>query len=258
MRADNHDDREYPAIEVKNLSVTIDDHNILDSLSFSVPSGSTAAIIGPNGAGKSVLVKTILRLIPKTKGEIKICGINHEKYRQVAPLISYIPQQLEFDRDFPLTIEGLFTLKSPRPIGMSATERQRMSELLHLVNMDKFAHQKLSTLSGGQLQRVLVAFSLMDHPKILVLDEPAAGIDVQGQETIYHLLRRIQKEENLTMILISHELDVVMQFADQVLCLNKELLCAGIPRKVLTNEILEKMYGAPVGHFVHEHKHGHA
>lgn len=258
MREANHDDHEHPAIEVKNLSVTIDDHNILDGLSFSIPQGSTAAIIGPNGAGKSVLVKTILRLIPKTKGEVRICGINHEQYRQVAPLISYIPQKLEFDRDFPLTIEGLFTLKSPRPIGMSDPERQRMADLLHLVGMGRYAHQKLSTLSGGQLQRVLVAFSLMDHPKILVLDEPAAGIDVQGQETIYSLLRRVQKEEQLTMVLISHELDVVMQFADQVLCLNKELLCAGIPRKVLTNDILERMYGTPVGHFVHDHKHGHA
>jgi zinc transport system ATP-binding protein len=243
-----------PALEVKNLSVYLGGHSIIDNVSFTVPVGSTTAIIGPNGAGKSVLVKTIIRLLPKTKGEVRIMGTNHERYRRVAPLISYIPQRLEFEPDFPLTVAGLFSLKSPRPIGLAATEKQRMNELLELVGMQSYKQAKISTLSGGQVQRILIAYSLMDHPKILMLDEPSAGIDVQGQETIYALLRRIQDEEHLTMILISHELDVVMQYAEQVLCLNRKLLCAGVPRKVLTNDILEQMYGTPVGHFQHGHK----
>ncbi len=246
-----------PALNVKNLSVKIGDHTIVDSISFSVPAGSTTAIIGPNGAGKSVLLKAILRLLPKTSGTVKIMGMEHERYRKVAPLVSYIPQRLEFAADFPLTVMGLFSLKSPRPVGLAASERQRMHELLKLVGMEQFAHMKISSLSGGQLQRILIAYSLMDHPKILMLDEPSAGIDVQGQETIYALLKRIQAEERLTMILVSHELDVVMQYAEQVLCLNKKLLCAGAPRQVLTNDILEQMYGTPVGHFQHTHKPPH-
>jgi zinc transport system ATP-binding protein len=242
------------ALDVKNVSVELDGHRIIESITFTVPAGSTTAIIGPNGAGKSVLLKAILRLIPKTKGDVQIFGINHEQYHKAAPLVSYIPQQIDLDREFPLTIEGLFTLKSPRPLGMTEAERTRMNDLLHLVNMHPFKHRKISTLSGGQMQRVLIAYSLMDHPKILMLDEPSAGIDVQGQETIYTLLKRIQQEEHLTMILVSHELDVVMQYADQVLCLNKKLLCAGMPRKILTNEILENMYGTPIGHVTHTHK----
>lgn len=245
------------ALEVENLSVTLSSHPILENVSFTIPHGQTTAIIGPNGAGKSILLKAILRLIPKKEGSVKVYGTPHERYRKVAPLLSYIPQHLDFDRHFPLTIKGLFSLKSPRPLGLSATEHQRTQDLLRLVGMEKFIDHRLSTLSDGQLQRVLIGYSLMDHPQLLILDEPSAGIDVQGQETIYALLKRIQKEEGLTMILVSHELDIVMQYAKQVLCLNKKLLCAGVPREVLSNQLLEEMYGMPVGHFVHQQHHKH-
>ena len=239
------------ALEVTDLTVAIDGHTIIDNISFTIDAGTTAVIIGPNGAGKSVLLKSLLGLMPKQSGNVKFFGKHHEQYQQISPLISYIPQYVDFEYNFPLTVSGLFSLKSPRPIGMSSTEKQRMKELLRMVNVSDLEKKKLSALSGGQLQRVLIAYSLMDHPKILLLDEPAAGIDVQGQETIYPLLARIQDEEKLTLVIISHELQIVMQYADQVLCLNKELLCAGIPQKVLTNETLQKMYGAPVGHFDH-------
>lgn len=245
------------AIEVKNLVVELDEHVIVDGISFTVDPGSITAIIGPNGAGKSVLLKALLRLIPKQKGTVKFFGIDHEHYRDVAPSISYIPQYLNFDREFPLTVRGLFTLKSPRPLHMTDVEAQRMNDLLEKVNLVAYVDHRLSALSGGQLQRALIAYSLMDHPKLLILDEPSAGIDVSGQETIYALLQRIQQEEKLTMVLVSHELDVVMQYADQVLCMNKELLCAGVPSEVLSKEMLEKMYGTPLKHFTHKHHSKH-
>lgn len=241
------------ALSVKDLTVALGGHTIVDNISFSVDEGTTCAIIGPNGAGKSVLVKTILRLIPKDKGEVTIFGTPHEKYRKVARQISYIPQTMEFDRKFPLTVHGLFALKSKRPFGLSAADEARTQELLKLVDMQPHLHKKLGDLSGGQLQRVLVAYSLMDKPRLLILDEPSAGIDTKGQETMYALLHRIKETEQLTMILISHELDVVMQYADQVVCLNKELLCSGVPSEVLTNEMLQEMYGTPVKHFHHTH-----
>ena len=246
-----------PALTVSNLTVDIHDHRVVNNVSFSVPVGSTTAIIGPNGAGKSVLIKSLLRLLPKTTGDVTIFGIPHEKYRDIAPLISYIPQRLTFKDHFPLTVQGLFELKSPRPLGMSAAERTRMHDVLRLVNMEQFLQKRLSELSGGQLQRVLIAYSLTDHPKILFLDEPSAGIDVQGQETIYALLERIRKEEELTMVLISHELEVIMQYADQVLCLNQQLLCAGAPGSVLTQELLQEMYGTGTRGFTHSHPHLH-
>ena len=246
-------DTTAPAMRVTNLTVALEEHRILDNISFTVPTGETTAIIGPNGAGKSVLLKAILKLLPKESGTVEIFGIPHERYQEIAPLVSYIPQKLLFDRTFPLTVGGLLSLKSPRPLGMTSTEAARLASLLQLVGMADYQHRKISTLSGGQMQRVLLAFSLMDHPKLLILDEPSAGIDVQGQETIYNLLRRIQEQEHLTLLLVSHELEIVMQYATQVLCLNRKLLCAGAPREILSNELLQQMYGAPISHFAHHH-----
>ncbi len=242
-----------PAIKVTDLSVTLDQHLIIDNISFSIPDNSTTAIIGPNGAGKSVLLKTILRLIPKNTGQVDIFGTPHEQYRKISHLVSYIPQRINLDRHLPLTVQGLFSLKSSRPLGMSAAENKRMLNLLDMVGAGSLLTSRLHVLSGGQMQRILLAYSLMDNPKLLLLDEPAAGIDTQGQETIYPLLRRIQTRDKLTLVIISHELQIVMNYADQVLCLNKQLLCSGRPHKVLTNETLQAMYGGTVSHFEHQH-----
>lgn len=242
-----------PALDVRNLTVKLGGHTIIKDITFTVAAGTTTAIIGPNGAGKSVLVKSILRLLPKQSGTVKIFGYDHRQTRHVAPLISYVPQVVDFDRTFPLTVHGLFSLKSPRLFGLTPAERQRMHSLLDMIGAGHLLLKRLSTLSGGQLQRVLLAHSLMDHPRLLLLDEPAAGIDTQGQEAIYPLLNRIKHDEKLTLIIISHELQIVMQYADQVLCLNKEIVCSGLPQKVLTNETLQRMYGAETGHFTHRH-----
>ncbi len=241
------------ALNVQNLVIELDKHRIIDDVSFQVPIGSVTAIIGPNGAGKSVLIKCLLKLLPKQSGTVEIMGTNHDRYHKVASQVSYIPQYINIDRQFPLTVAGLFSLKSKRPLGLSSVEKQHMYNLLTKTNTKHLLNKRLSVLSGGQLQRIILAYSLMDHPKLLLLDEPAAGIDVEGQDTIYTLLSRIQKEEKLTMVLISHELQIVMNYADQVLCLNRKLLCAGTPQKVLTNETLQHMYGTEVGHFLHSH-----
>lgn len=242
-----------PAIRVKNLSVSLGGHTIIDNISFDVPTGETTAIIGPNGAGKSVLVKALLRLIPKSAGQVEFFGVDHKKYQQVAARISYIPQSLSFEVTMPLTVAGLFTLASRQLWGMTDAETRRMVELLQMVGVHEKKAARLATLSGGQLQRVFIAYSLMRHPALIILDEPSAGIDISGQESIYTLLERIQKQERVTLLLVSHELDIVMRYASQVLCLNRELLCAGPPQEVLSNELLTKMYGAPVRHFTHAH-----
>lgn len=242
------------ALEVKNLSVTLNNRPVLDGISFEVPIGSTTAIIGPNGAGKSVLVKAIMRLLPKDSGEVTIFGTRHEQYRKIAKKLSYVPQRLELDDHFPLTVQGLFSLKSRLPLGLKAGDREHMENLLQIVGMADFRDRKLSNLSGGQLQRVLIAYSLMDHPKLLFLDEPASGIDVAGQETVYALIKRIQAQEHLTIVFISHELDVVMHYADQVICLNQKMLCAGTPQEALTTEVLREMYHEPTKHYHHHHE----
>lgn len=241
------------ALEVSDLTVVLHGRTVLDKISFDVPAGSTAAIIGPNGAGKSVLLKTIMRLLPKASGEVKIFGTPHERYHKIAKKLSYVPQRLELDDHFPLTVQGLFSLKSRQPLGLKAADRQHMENLLQMVGMADFRDRKLSNLSGGQLQRVLIAYSLMDRPQLLFLDEPAAGIDISGQETVYTLIQRIQAQEHLTVLFISHELDVVMHYSDQVICLNQKMLCAGAPHEALTTEVLHEMYHEPTKHYHHHH-----
>lgn len=243
-----------PALAVNNLTVKLDQHTVLNNISFTVAPEQTTAIIGPNGAGKSILLKAILKLIPKEHGSVKIFGIDHEQFSRLAPLISYIPQSFVMNQNFPLTVRGLFALSTPGPIGLSAAAHERMMDLLQMVGMNNIASARLSTLSGGQLQRVLIAYSLLKKPRLLLLDEPSAGIDIRGQETIYTLLERIQRQEHVTLVLVSHELDIVARHAAQVLCLNRNLICAGTPEKALTTEVLEQMYGASASHFTHHHE----
>ncbi len=240
-----------PALSIDQLSVVLNNHQILNDISLTVNTGETAAVIGPNGAGKSVLLKTILRLNPKRSGKIQIFGIPHENFSAVAPLLSYIPQRLNFPDNFPLTVQGLFSLKSRRRLGLKPDELSRAKHLLNEVAMLDFLPAPLSSLSGGQLQRVLIAYSLMDSPRLILMDEPVSGVDVQGQETVYNLLARLQSEHHLTLVLVSHELDVVVRFATQVICLNQKLFCTGAPHQVLSDDVLEQMYGTPVAHHVH-------
>lgn len=232
------------ALDVHHLTVDLAGRRVVDDVSLSVDEGETAAIIGPNGAGKSVFLKVVLGLIPKTGGEVRIFGTPHEEYAAIAPLVSYVPQFISVDRNFPLTVDELFSLKR-------RASADRREHVLHMVGASKFRTEPLGTLSGGQLQRVFLAFALVDQPKILFLDEPSSGIDIGAEETIYNLIRRVSTEEKMTVILVSHDIDIVAGFAQHVFCLNRQLLCSGPPAAVLTEETLRKAYGPHVGVYPH-------
>lgn len=232
------------ALDVHHLTVDLSGRRVLEDLSLSVDAGETAAIIGPNGAGKSVLLKVILRVLPKASGEVRIFGIPHEEYARIAPLVSYVPQFIAVERTFPLTVDELFSLKRSR-------DQRRREHCLRMVGALAFRGQRLSTLSGGQLQRVFLAFALVDQPRMVFLDEPSSGIDVGAEETIYNLIRRVSKEENMTVVLVSHDIDIVAGFAQHVFCVNRQLLCSGPPAAVLTEETLRRAYGPDVGVYTH-------
>lgn len=221
-------------LEVKNLSVVLDSEIILKDISFSVKKGEALAIIGPNGAGKSVLFRALADLLPH-KGEI--CW--KEKIK-----MSYAPQKFFVDKSIPITVKEFFSLKSKR---FWFCPRKFISHLNHelaLVGLEKnILAKSLGEISGGQLQRVLIAWAMLDHPDVLLFDEPTAGIDVGFEETIYHLLRKLQKERGTTVLLISHELNIVYKYADSVLCLNKKMICHGSPADVLNPQELAGLYG---------------
>jgi zinc transport system ATP-binding protein len=240
-------------LNVHDLGVTLDNNKILNDLSFFVKKGDVLAIVGPNGAGKSVLFRTLLGLFPYS-GSI-VWGYNLK--------INYIPQKFYIDKDLPLTIKEFMEFKTNDidriihtiiSVGISDDSNDGHAE--HYVREHLF-NKRLSLLSGGQLQRILIAWSILDNPDVLLFDEPTSGIDVGGEETIYNLIERLRAEHNMTVLIISHDLNIVYKYANNVICLNKEMICFGRPNLVLDPTALSRLYGGEVSFYKHEHEHNH-
>ncbi len=234
-------------LEVKNLSVVLDSEIILRDLSFDVKKGEVLAVLGPNGAGKSVLFRALVGLLPH-RGEIKW---------KEGVKIGYAPQKFMVDKTMPITVEEFFKLKSKKFWAVSRDFLNFMAKELSLVGLEKDILRKpLAEISGGQLQRVLIAWAMLDNPDVLLFDEPTAGIDAGFEETVYQILRRLRDERGTTVIMISHELNIVYKYADNVLCLNKKMICYGAPANILTPQELTELYGES-GFYKHEHHHDH-
>ena len=233
-------------LTVENLGVKFDDNEVLKGLNFFVQKGDALAIVGPNGSGKSVLFRALLGLVPYS-GKI-----------QWAPglKISYVPQKFNIDKDLPLSVEEFlkFKEKNPEKI-MKALKAVGITDEHHIEH--HVLKERLGWLSGGQIQRVLIAWSILDSPDVLLFDEPTAGIDVGGEETIYNLLKKLKDERGFTILLISHDLNIVYKYANNVICVNKEMVCYGEPSVVLDPASLAKLYGGEAGFYKHEHEHNH-
>ncbi len=236
-------------LSVKNLTVKFNSHKVLDDVTFDVERDSTIAIIGPNGAGKSVLFKALLGLV-EYDGDV-------EWAKDIK--IGYVPQKLSLPKDLPLTVLEFLSFKEKSKEVILATLRSVgfLETSVHPHNDKRVLNTKVGNLSGGELQRVLIAYALLGDPNILLFDEPTAGVDVGGEETVYGLIHKLQKDDDLTIIFISHELQVVYHYADTVLCLNKEKICYGPPVDVIDRSALKKMYGEKVMMYKHhDHSHG--
>jgi zinc transport system ATP-binding protein len=232
-------------LEVKNLHVAIGGVPILEDVTFSLEKGDVIAIIGPNGAGKTMLFRTLLGLQPY-QGEIR--------WSQ-PPRIGYVPQRLTIDTQFPLTVEEFFRLKMPHNFWKSTAITDKLIiTSLEEVGMAHKIRSRIGELSFGELQRVLISYALFENPNILLFDEPTTGIDIGAEITVYELLRKIADSRDLTMLLISHDLHVIYEFADKVICLNREMLCYGVPRQVLTPQALEELYHHDAAFYEHHHK----
>lgn len=226
------------ALEVERLTVRLGGAVILHDLSFSVAEGSALAVIGPNGAGKTMLFRALIGSVP-SRGTVRWAP---------GTRIGYVPQKLDIERDLPLTGRDLLQAKA----AVTTTARADVDRALELVNLPRaVAGQPVGTLSGGQFQRLLLAFALMGRPTVLLFDEPTAGVDEPGEERLYEMIRRVQEAERLTLLLISHELSVVYRYATNVLCLSRERPCFGPPEEILTPERIEQVYGAPLKYHHH-------
>lgn len=235
-----------PLLEVKNLTVILNNELIIDNLSFSLNKGDVLAIIGPNGSGKTTLFKAMLGIIDY-RGEINWS----EKVK-----IGYVPQRLDFDKSTPLTVKELFLLKEKGNFIFSKSDiyLEKFKKILDEVDGSHLLNKSLIDLSLGEMQRILIAYALLDNPDVLFFDEPTAGIDLGAEMTIYSLLYKIAESRTLTMLLISHDLNIVYKYADSVLCLNRKMVCYGVPKEVLTPKQLVELYEGHAAFYKHKHK----
>jgi zinc transport system ATP-binding protein len=237
-------------IEIKNLSLSYSDINVLENINLIIPEHSFVSIVGPNGAGKTTLMKILLGLIKISSGEVKI----FDKFpNEVDPaLIGYVPQIKTMDRSFPALSIELVTSGITRrwPWFVKGNEKQKSLEALSLVKATNLANRTLSELSGGELQRICLARSIVRNPKLVVLDEPATGIDAIGEADLYNLLEAYQEKSGATIVMITHDWHVANHHSDYVLLLNRKQVSFGPPLEALSEENLRIAFG----HIGHLHK----
>ena len=223
-------------IEIKNLTVDYDRTRVIDDVSFSVNQNDFLGIIGPNGAGKTTLFACMLGIIRNYSGEISFFGDNIRKSRNYLKNIGYVPQKPIFEKNFPVTVREVVRM------GMRNPDEKRIDDVLKQVWIHELDHRIIGELSGGQQQRVFIAKALADNPKILILDEPVTGVDLQSTEIFYSILLELNRKQNITIILSSHDLDAVNRLANKVACLNRTLFFHGISDEFFKNEQLLKQY----------------
>lgn len=237
---------ETPYLQIENLSYKINGQDILRDISFHVKKGEILVVIGPNGSGKTTLLKNIIGALKPSSGTVKLKGKSIKSY---FGKIGYVPQMFDFDRLTPITVSEFMSLEN---CGHKSHGKEHISTALKQVGMDKQTHKKLGVLSGGEFQRMMIARSLLHEKELLIFDEPAAGIDNRGEETIYNLIADINKKRGVTCLIVSHELSVVSRYASSVLCLNKSLVCFGPPKTAITPNTLEELYGYDAGLYQHQ------
>jgi len=228
-------------LRVEHLNVSFGEVEVLHDLSFSVARGSALAVIGPNGAGKSVLFRALIGSVPS------------EGLVEWAPdvRLGYVPQKLDLERDLPITGGDFLRAKA----AVTRTARTSITALLKAVGIaEAVLATPIGALSGGQFQRLLLAFALIGDPSVLLLDEPAAGVDEPGQEQLAETIQRLRDSKGTTVLVISHDLSIVSRYATNVLCLGHGGQTRfGPPAATLTPDALSDLYGADVGLHVHDH-----
>jgi zinc/manganese transport system ATP-binding protein len=233
-----------PILAVDQVSVTLSGRQILDQVSFSVGAGEFTGLIGPNGAGKTTLLRVILGLQRLSDGAVSVLGQRRSPRHQP---IGYVPQKVLLDPDMPMRARDLVALGADGDrYGIRLPSRQRteaVREMLHAVDADRFADARVGNLSGGEQQRVLIAQALISRPRLLLLDEPLANLDLRSSQEVVGLLARIAREQQIAVLLSAHEMNPLLPVLDRVVYLAGGRAASGPADEVITTETLSALYG---------------
>lgn len=235
-----------PLISASRICVRFGATEVLHHVTLALAPAEIVTIVGPNGSGKSTLLRALLGIVPVAEGRVT---------RAPGLRIGHVPQRLTIDRTLPLTVRRFLSL--PVRVGDAAAAR-----VLARVGMEGAGAEQLSALSGGQLQRVLLARALLGDPQLLILDEPTQGLDQPGEAAFYRLLEEVRRDTGCAVLMVSHDLHVVMAASDRVICLNGHICCEGTPRVVSTAPEYRALFGlgtqGALALYRHEHDHDHA
>lgn len=246
-------------IELQDVSFSYNSEKVLDNISLQIHKGDYLGIIGPNGGGKTTLLKIILGLLTPTQGSILLFGTPLARFKDWKK-IGYVPQKAtNFEHNFPATVEEVVAMGryvDKRPFQMlGAADQNYISQALREVDMIDLKDRNISELSGGQQQRVFIARSLAAQPEILFLDEPTVGVDVETQKQFYALLKKLNEHLGLTLVLVSHDIDVIVHETTEVACVNKTLVYETNPKDLLNHQSLQRTYGEQMQYIGHKHEH---
>lgn len=232
-------------IATDHLAVRLGGREVLHHIDLSIDAGEIVTIVGPNGSGKSTLLRAILGVVTPSKGRVT---------RQAGLRIGYVPQKLHIDPSMPMLVTRFLSLPERQT-------KARIAEVLARVGVPGVAAQDMTTLSGGQFQRVLLARALLSRPDILILDEATAGLDQPGTAAFYRLIEDVRRELGCAVLSVSHDLHVVMSASDRVICLNGHICCAGAPHVVRAAPEYRALFGHGTGGalalYQHDHDHDH-
>jgi zinc transport system ATP-binding protein len=229
-------------IRLQNVGVRFSGQDVLQDVNLQLQAGEIVTLIGPNGAGKTTLVRSVLGLLKPDRGQI---------WRKPRLTIGYMPQKLQVDATLPLSVLRFLQLV-PR------VDRKRALSALEEVGAGRVIDSPLQSVSGGELQRVLLARALLREPQLLVLDEPVQGVDVSGQADLYRLITQLRERYGCGVLMVSHDLHLVMSTTDQVVCLNHHVCCSGHPEKVSEDPAFIELFGQDAQSLaIYHHRHNH-
>ena len=248
------------SLQFENVWYQYDSEAVIEDISLSVGPGEFVAILGPNGSGKTTLIKLALGLISPSRGSVKLFGESPEHFRDWNK-IGYVPQAVEvIGTQFPATVEevvaqGLYKGFDPFSI-FRKSGQPAVRDAMETAGIAAIKRRRISSISMGQQQRALISRALVSRPQMLVLDEPVAGVDAAGQEQLYSMLRRLNREHDMTILMVSHDIGAVLREATTVACINRSLVFHGPPHNITQKE-LSTLYGLPMDVLLHDVLHEH-